>query len=578
MSHILVTFHQPSGRFHIECPIYANDRVRGLPNKRWNPKIRKWTVPAIRVNNDILRQWLQDGVALFDAESREALSKAKDDARKHNTPFPSWYKFKRPPRLAQQRAFERMYGMTNLALFMDMRTGKTKVLIDMMCALRMEGKIDHMLLVCPINIRRNWIKEIGIDATIPIDYHLLTTKDKGKSFTKWLTTPSDFKVLMVGVESLKAGSAKSYCERFLRTCSKPMIALDESQSIKTHDSNTSEVMHGFRDYAKYRVIMTGTSMSRSSVDLYSQFEFLNPDIIGCGDFYTFRNRYVIMGGFENKQVIGFTNQEELMDLIAPYVYQVAQADAIDVPEKTYEIISVPMTDEQKHLYTTFRRTKQLHTADGSLEVEMAMQMIQRSHEISGGSYTTEIAKEDLEFMREKGLKVPRFTHHRIDGRNPKVEESLRIAKEIEGSIIFWCAYKMEVAMLVEALASQYGRDSVVEIHGSVAEADRFDNVQKFQAGTARFLVGNAATGGVGLTLSRAETIVYYSSNFALLDRQQSEERATGGTPVLIIDLLTEGSVDWMIYKALKEKKDVTAYVREQINKRVPFERIMDDNT
>jgi SNF2 family DNA or RNA helicase len=126
-------------------------------------------------------------------------------------------------------------------------------------------------------------------------------------------------------------------------------------------------------------------------------------------------------------------------------------------------------------------------------------------------------------------------------------------------------------MVCEALRERYGRDAVVEIHGGISENDRDHNVQNlFQTGKARFLVGNAATGGVGLNMTRAELVVYYSNSFSFTDREQSEDRAhrIGQTrSVTYIDIIAEGTVDAAVNQALREKKDVSEFVRTSINDR-----------
>jgi SNF2 family DNA or RNA helicase len=141
-------------------------------------------------------------------------------------------------------------------------------------------------------------------------------------------------------------------------------------------------------------------------------------------------------------------------------------------------------------------------------------------------------------------------------------------EETDGAVIIWCRFLEEIAMVSEALRETYGRRSVVEIHGGIGEQQRDDNVQAFQRGEARFLVGNAATGGVGLNMTRAETVVYFSNSFSFTDRDQSEDRAhrIGQTKsVTYIDLVCEGSVDEVVLDALRSKKDVSEYVRRSIN-------------
>ena len=138
-----------------------------------------------------------------------------------------------------------------------------------------------------------------------------------------------------------------------------------------------------------------------------------------------------------------------------------------------------------------------------------------------------------------------------------------------GSTIIWCAFREEIAIVSEALRKEYGEDQVVELHGDVDEAARDYNVNTaFQSGAARFLVGNTATGGMGLTMHKAENEIYFSNSFNYTDREQSEERAFGphkknGT--VIIDIVAENTVDEHILEALTQKKDVSEYVRSTID-------------
>jgi hypothetical protein len=576
-----VDYNPKNGRFVIFCPPFENGAFRTLPSRRWDARQKAWTAPAIRVNVDWLEQhgykhvWTLEAIAAL-RQARDAL---ENKTTRHNCrPFPSWYRFKREPRLAQRRAFESVYGLPSAALFMDMRTGKTKAVIDMACAMRMEDLTRGMLLVCPINCRRNWLSEFQEDGTIPYDAHLLRADDKGKSFERWLTTPHDFKVLLVGFESLSAGSAFDYCKRFLTATASPLVVLDESQNIKTHNAIRTKKCWDLGRMAAYRIAMTGTPQAKNPMDLYAQYEFLDPDIIGCGDFYAFRNRYAVMGGYEGKEIIGYDNLDELFDLVAPFTYQVRQADAIDVPEKTREIRAVPMGTEQARVYKQLVKEQFTQTEDGVLVLDTVLARMQRLHQVAGGHLAVMRPAEEIEQLLASGIRNPeRFITKPIDDATAKVAELLKIADERPGSMLVWCAYKPEIRRVVAALREKYGEDQVVEVHGDIDEKQRHENVRvKFQGGHARFLVGNAQTGGVGLTMSRAQTIVYYSSTFALLDRLQSEERGTGGDKtegVHIIDLLTEGTVDFHVYKAGQDKRDFAEWVRERIAERVPFERL-----
>lgn len=571
---IKVDYDEKRGRFLIECQFHMNHHIRGMPNRRWDAKNRIWSAPGIRANAVYLLEHvakipnltIQNSPAALKAMAELALARP---THKPST-FPVWYGFKRPPRPKQREALDKTYGLHAVAFFMDMRTGKTKVEIDWNCAARIEDKIRAVILICPLSIRKNWVREIGKDATIPIDYHLLDTKDKGKAFRRWLHTPHDFKWLIVGVESLAAGSAIDYVKEFASCMPKVLCTVDESQNIKTHSATRSQKIVEVGRMCDWRHILTGTPLTKNPMDLFMQFEFLDPNIIGLGDYYSFRNRYAVMGGFDNKQIIGYSNLEELIELVAPYTFQVRQNEVIDA-SKTYVVREVQMTDAQKAVYQDLRKYSKIEGEGGNLQVQNVLEKMLRLQEIVGGHRSIEYTPEQIEeHIRTWGpaKKLARTYRQPIPGRNPKIEELLACAEEYEGSMIVWCAFIEEIQAVSTALRAKYGDDQVVEIYGAVDEAQRDINVnQLFQQRKARFCVGNTSTGGVGLTMDVADTIVYFSNTFNFGHREQSEERGTAdGKSILIVDIVVPGTVDMTIMAANQEKKDVSEYVRGEIDR------------
>jgi SNF2 family DNA or RNA helicase len=307
--------------------------------------------------------------------------------------------------------------------------------------------------------------------------------------------------------------------------------------------------------------MTGTPIANGPMDVFMQFEFLDSNIIGIGDFYSFRNRYAIMGGYEQKEIVGYQNMSELIELVSPFVYQVRKSEVLsELPPKVYETRQVSMNDEQRRLYKDVAKRDKAVSGDRGIAVNTVLERMLRLQEITGGVIT---------FERNPDIHDPRkFVHDRIPGTNPKVEELLNIADENPVSTIVWCRFIEEIRMVVEALRAKFG-NTVVEIHGGVSEADRDRNVfELFQNKKARFLVGNAATGGVGLNMTAAELVVYYSNSFNFVEREQSEDRAhrIGQTKsVTYIDLICEGTVDDVVVTALRDKKNVSEFVRTSIN-------------
>lgn len=558
---INITYDPKSGRFVIVSPPWSLEKIRAIPNRRWDSKRRVWTAPALRANSTYMldvfarANWSDEAKKI----AQEMIS-IQSPAPKAE--FPAGYKFKTEPRQYQLKALNYSWMKEVFAYYMDMGTGKTKTAIDLYSAYYINGSVDRLLVTTKFSTRMNWVREFQIHC--PIDYEvMILDTTKPKQFDEYNTTNNGkFKILVVGTESLAAGSASLYAEKFVSVSVRCGMIIDEAHMIKTHNAVRSKNAVKIGKQAKYKLIMTGTPVANAPMDLFMQFEFLDTHIIGTGDFYSFRNRYAVMGGFENKQIIGYQNMEELIEIVSPYVYQVRKSEVLtELPPKVYEIREVQFNEEQRSLYRDIAKKNRAVLGDRGLTVNTVLERMLRLQEICGGIITFE-RNPDL-------FNASKWEHSRISGKNPKIEELLSITEEYQVSTIIWCRFIEEIQMVTEALAEKYGADQIVQIYGKISEEDRDNNVQnKFQQKKARFLVGNASTGGTGLNMTAAELVVYYSNSFNYVERDQSEDRAhrIGQTKsVTYIDLVMEKSVDGMILDALKNKKNVSEFVRESIN-------------
>jgi SNF2 family DNA or RNA helicase len=561
-SEVRIDYDPKTSRFVIHTPAWMVDKVRKIPNRRWDSKRRVWTAPALRANSDFLITNFSDSA--FTGIAREVANQTIERVSQSVVPFPVLYPFKTEPRKYQRTALDRAWGKETFAYYMDMGTGKTKTSLDLMSAYYIDGKVERVLVVTKFSTRRNWEAEIRIHCPVQCDVHVLDTS-KAKAFDEWnARTDQGLKFLIVGTESLAAGHAIKYASTFVNSALAVAMIVDEAHMIKTHNAVRSKNCVDLGRSARYKVIMTGTPIANGPMDVFMQFEFLDPNIIGIGDFYSFRNRYAIMGGYEDRQVVGYQNMEELIELISPFVYQVRKSEVLtELPPKIYETREVQLNDEQKRLYKEISKRDRAVSGDRGITVNSVLERMLRLQEIAGGIITYE---------RNPDLYNPeKFEHTRIPGKNPKVDELIAITEENECSTIVWCRFIEEIQMVSEALVAKYGPSSVVQIYGAIDEDTRWDNVsEKFQKGVARFIVGNAATGGVGLNMTAAELVIYYSNSFSFTDREQSEDRAhrIGQTKsVTYIDIVAEGTVDGVVVEALRGKKDVSEFVRTSIASR-----------
>jgi SNF2 family DNA or RNA helicase len=532
-------------KFAVETPPHMAGLCRAIPNRRWNGKTRVWMAANIRGN----RQYLMD---TFDRENftNEAWA-AVSIKKKKNTgaEFPIHYQFKVEPFKHQRKALNKMTGLDAYALFMEQGLGKTFTTINDLSRRFVEDQINAVLVVCPMSIRGVWQREMESYATVPVKTLPLVTKSANRDLEE-LWEFEGLKCYVVAVESLSSGKAHEIAEKFILTTRAAMI-IDESSTIKNFKASRTKRCIKIGKNAKVRGILTGTPIAGGYHDLFSQFEFIDSEIIGMGDFYSFRNRYCIMGGFEDRKIIGYDHIEELMELVSENIFQATKADSLDLPDKIYQTREIEPTVEQKRLFKAIKQKLVPDINGDRVKIDGILEKLLRLRQLTAGFYTTD----------EGELKV-------LDGVPPKIKELISMIGEVNGKVILWATYRKEISMISEAL-KKLDIGIVEEIHGGVDEVERNGVMERFQNGETRFIVANPTTAGMGLTLTAANTNIYMSNSFSYIDRAQSEDRShriSQDKHVVYIDMMVKGSVDELAYSAIKNKQNMADFVKENIKK------------
>jgi len=330
-----------------------------------------------------------------------------------------------------------------------------------------------------------------------------------------------------------------------------MMAIDESTTVKTPTAKRTKTICKMRTLAKYRRILTGSPVTKSPLDLYTQCYFLDPELLGFASYYTFKNRYAVMvsrsvATHSFKQIIDYQRLDELEHKLNQFSYRVLKSDCLDLPEKIYTKRYIEMTPEQKKMYVEMKNfalsilERETITAAGILT-----QMI-KLHQITCGHIKTDDGKL-------------------IELKNNRLNELLNVMEEIDGKVIIWAVYRYDIQQIEKALSKKYGPDSVRSFYGDTDANDRQDIVTAFQdpKSDLRFFVGNPRTGGFGLTLTASHTVVYYSNSYDLEIRMQSEDRAHRigqKEKVTYIDFIAEKTVDEKIIKSLRNKINIATKV------------------
>jgi len=465
------------------------------------------------------------------------------------------YKFKTKPYAHQMTALEKSWNKETYAYFMEMGTGKTKVLIDNAAMLYDKGKVDGVLIIAPKGVVKTWYEQ-EIPAHLPnhiekvsVLWQANITKTQQEKLDELFEPESVLHILVMNVEAFSTTKGTEFAHKFI-SCHNTLMVIDESTTIKNPSAKRTKSILNLSTEAKYRRIMTGSPVTKNPLDLYSQCEFLSPWLLDFTSFYAFRNRYAEMKtlnvrGRSIQIVDKFKNLGELSDQLKGFSYRVLKEDCLDLPEKTWTKRQITLTPDQRKLYIQMKQTALAHLNGKVTSTVTVLTQLMRLHQITCGHFTA-----------DDGTTQP------ID--NNRLNELMNVVSEMEGKAIIWAHYQYDITSIIKEIVKVHGPGSVVDYYGLTPQEERQDNIRKFQSDPrCRFIVGTPSTGGYGITLTAANTVIYYSNGYDLEKRLQSEDRAHRigqKKNVTYVDIIAEDTVDEKIVKALRDKINVASQV------------------
>jgi SNF2 family DNA or RNA helicase len=466
------------------------------------------------------------------------------------------YKFKSKPFAHQLKALEMSWDKKVFAYFMEMGTGKSKVLIDNIAMLYDKGKINGALIVAPKGVYKTWHDE-QIPDHMPEHIEKETVlwesgagKKKEEELNKLFKSSDDLHILIMNVEALSTKKGKIFAAKFL-SCHSSMMAVDESTTIKNPTAIRTKTIIDLGKDVKYKRILTGSPVTKSPLDLFTQCYFLDPWLLDQQSYYSFKTRYAIMrqinvSGRMIQIVSGYRNLGELSNQLKPFSFRCLKDDCLDLPAKTFMKRIIQLTDEQQKVYDQMKKLA-LAELNGKLTTTVnAITQIMRLHQITCGH-----------FKSDDGT-VQKLKNNRLD-------ELMDVLSEMEGKAVIWAHYRYDIEVIVSAIKKEYGDNTVVTYYGDTTTDDRQKAIKSIQdpESPVRFVVGTPQTGGYGITLTGASTMIYYSNGYDLEKRQQSEARIDriGQTKnMTYIDLIAEKTIDEKIVKALRDKVNIATQV------------------
>ena len=465
------------------------------------------------------------------------------------------YRFKTKPYAHQLKALEMSWNKEVFAYFMEMGTGKSKVLLDGIAMLYDKGKINAALIIAPKGVYKNWY-----DSEIPthmvdhiqkktVLWQAMINQKQQKQLDSLFKPGLDLRILIMNVEAFSTPKGLNFANTFLMAHS-ALVAVDESTTIKNPRAKRTKNILSIAKRSKYRRILTGSPVTKSPLDLYTQCFFLDPFLLDHASYYTFRTRYAVMrtANFHGRSVnlvVGYHHLDELTEKLKPFSYRILKDDCLDLPPKTYMKRVIQLTPEQK---TVYQQMKKLALAELNGKMVTTMNVItqlMRMQQITCGHF-----KADDDSIQNI--------------KNNRITELIDVLEELEGKAIIWAHYRHDIDTIVKSIEDKYP-GSVMTYYGDTTTEDRQKAIKEIQnpESKVRFLVGTPQTGGYGITLTGASTMIYYSNGYDLEKRQQSEariDRIGQEKPMTYIDILAEDTIDEKIVKALRKKVNIATEI------------------
>ena len=412
------------------------------------------------------------------------------------------------------------------------------------------GKIDRVLIVAPTSVVAVWPKEFQEFADFKYTCRTLLG-DK----THRLRELNDlqkfpFKAMKVAVINYESPWREGIFEA-LQEYDADLIICDESQRIKTHDAEQSKALHKLGDQARYKLILSGTPVQNNAIDIFSQYRFLDPTIFGQ-NFYQFRNRYAVMGGFNRRQIIGYKDLDGLIKKEHSIAFRITKNEAIDLPEQTFETRKIHFSKKEQDLYNRIKRDSYAELdSGGQITATTVLTKLLRLQQLTGGF-----------LVKDDAAKPEQVSKAKLDALSDIIEDYVIGAGK---KLVIFARFIAEVKAIIDMVDKQLPKGmKQVAIYGDIKKEDRGDIVKQFQEDpNTTVFIGQIDTAGTGITLTAADTCVYYSKNFNYATYSQSLSRIhrIGQRNVCTyIDLEVEKTIDELISKSLAKKEDMAKTV------------------
>lgn len=547
------------GRLILKSPYSFRHTAAKIPSAKWVKELKAWRYqPRVSVYRSFekhlkdIQMTRRAKMAWAQLKKSVALQAQKDDRLKVLVKQAQKIKGQRVVKLnvplkSKLRQFQKKAVAVGLnfdasALLMEQGTGKTICTIAVAGQRHVNKQVDKLLVGGPVSVMEVWGEELEKHAKFPYEFKIVNTKTFHRAWSigqLFSDRKKPLKICAVNYESLWR------IEELIREWQPSMAVLDESQRIKKHTSRQARACHRMNKYVPFRMILSGTPVPQSPQDVFSQYKFLNPDIFGTV-FSDFQNRYVRLGGYMRKKIVGYRNLKGLSRRAHSIAFRVTKKEALDLPKVTYQNRYFELKSSKP--YYEDIKNKLVTVVDGKkISTKTLLTKIKDLQQISAGFIKT-----------EKGY--VKVGHEKLDLLQEILEDLPRGKK-----VIIFARFLFEIKMISELLRRE--RRSFMVIKGGIK--DRKQLIRDFQKKKdPQIGIIQIQSGGVGITLTAADLAIFYSVTFSSSDYEQAKariHRIGQKSPVTYIHLIGRNTIDRTIINAVRRKKKLADLVVDQLN-------------
>lgn len=436
----------------------------------------------------------------------------------------------------------------------------------------MEKGLKRVLIVAPLSVLSVWEEEIEKHLGEGVPRRVIKLKgslpQKIKQIEKWGSFPIEITALtdgrsdrvpiserptltfmIINYESLWRKGLLEQLQLYNPQC----VIVDESHRIKHHQAQQSKGIYRFRE-ARWKLILTGTPVTKSPLDIFGQWKFLNPEEFG-DNWYQFRNRYAVFGGYKQYEIVRFINLDDIRRKVRHDAYLATKGECLDLPEVIYQNIEIELESRLRKQYQQMERDFCLSLQEGhTILAPIVLTKMLRLSQLTGGFITDEVG-----------------INHQVGA------EKLQAIKDLLGiytyptrKVVVFARFLWEVEK-VHRIAQELNLNPVV-FTGEASADQRTKRLSAFQKDSScKVFIAQIATGGLGISLAVAQTAIFYSLDFDLGHYIQACDRLHRlgqVNKVLYLHIIARDTIDTMVCEALRTKQDlaeaITQYVREKV--------------